>query len=142
MPQLVRAALLIGAALCVVASAAPCAVASAAPCAVAVSPAVTRGASYYASLRLTPGCPPGTAVRVRKSSTLNTRAGGARYQPIEPDGSPEHGRLFSWTLTARGSNIPPAERWTLFTWEWQYLDTSIWNTRTHAFGVWKSAVSP
>lgn len=104
-------------------------------CAVTVSPQVTRGVTYHASIRLAPGCPPGGTARVRKSSTLNTRASGAPYQPIKP----EQG---AWTVTRTGSTVPIPELWTLFTWQWQFYDPQAWNVRTQEFGVWKRALPP
>ena len=41
--------------------------------------------SFQAVLQLSDGCPPGTVLRVRKSSTMNVKRNGAPYQPILPE---------------------------------------------------------
>ncbi|AWT34594.1 hypothetical protein DM785_02755 [Deinococcus actinosclerus] len=77
-------------------------------------PDYTLGVTYRASLRLAPECPPGTVLRVRKSSTTSTRQGGAPYQPIKPlKGAWDVGILAK-------SPVPREELWTLYSWRWEY----------------------
>ncbi|WP_261665485.1 hypothetical protein [Deinococcus sp. Marseille-Q6407] len=95
-------------------------------CAVRMLPDYHFGFSYFARLRLSPTCPAGAVGRVRKTSTLSTKAKGARYQPVKPDGSAQYGGLFSWTLTRNGDNIPNGEEWTWNRWRWEYWDGSSW----------------
>ena len=95
-------------------------------CAVRMLPDYHFGFSYFARLRLDPACPAGGVGRVRKTSTLSTKANGARYQPVKPDGSAQFGGLYSWTITKSGDNIPPGEEWTFNRWRWEYWDGSRW----------------
>lgn len=95
-------------------------------CAVRLFPDYHLGLGYYARFRLAANCPAGSVGRVRKTSRLSTRVGGARWQPVKPDGSRQYGGLWSWTVWKSGaSNIPTAERWT-FNWAWQYWDGRAW----------------
>ncbi|MBZ9753615.1 hypothetical protein K7W42_22590 [Deinococcus sp. HMF7604] len=86
-------------------------------CRLQVVPDYTLGVTFRAALRLAPGCPFGTVLRVRKSSTTSTRRNGAPYQPIKP----EQG---AWEVGAAGqplkSPVPRSELWTLYTWRWEY----------------------
>jgi hypothetical protein len=79
------------------------------------------GWAYYAQLRLTPPCPFGGVGRVRKTSTLSTRAQGNAYQPIRPETG-------AWTVTASGDNIPRSMQFTLYSWAWQYWTGKTWAT--------------
>ncbi|EYB66928.1 hypothetical protein DEIPH_ctg062orf0003 [Deinococcus phoenicis] len=119
-PNTVRAVLLIGAALCLT-------TARAAPtyCPVTVIPDNLLVIAYRAVLRLDRDCPPDGIARVRKASTLNRHG---PYRPIKPDGSPPYGGLWSWTLTQRGGNVPPAERWTSWGWTWEWWDGEAWRS--------------
>ncbi|WP_343757443.1 hypothetical protein [Deinococcus depolymerans] len=77
-------------------------------------PDYTLGVTYRASLRLAPECPPGTVMRVRKSSTTSTRQSGAPYQPIKPlQGAWDVGILAK-------TPVPREELWTLYSWRWEY----------------------
>ena len=129
---LIDFALLIGAALALSAQAQP-----STSCTLTLTPDRVQGISYHATLHVAPSCPPGAAFRVRKSSTLNTVRKGAPYQPIKPDGSPAYERLFSWTVSRAGSNIPRAEEWTSLTWEWQWYHPELWNARAGGYGLWQ-----
>ncbi len=76
---------------------------------------------YYAVPNLAPECPPGSTGRLRKSSTLNTKAQGAAFQPIRPD----HG---AWTVSSSGDDVPNSEQlmYRFSTWEWQYFTGKTW----------------
>jgi hypothetical protein len=78
---------------------------------------------YYLTFRLAPGCPHGRVGRLRKSSTLNTRAGGVTVQPIQP-------QTGAWTVTPQGDDVPNAKQFVYFyfgdRWEWQYFDGAAW----------------
>ena len=73
------------------------------------------GVTYRAVLRPSPGCAASAVLRVRKSSTLNTVRGGARYQPIKPAA----GACDASALTVR-KPVPGYELWTLDNWRWEY----------------------
>jgi hypothetical protein len=75
----------------------------------------------YWTPRLAPGCPPDGIGRLRKSSTLNTKAQGAAFQPIRP----AHG---AWTVTSSGDDVPNSEQTSYFwsTWEWQDYEKTGW----------------
>jgi len=75
--------------------------------------------TYFAVFRLSSSCPPGGVARVRKSSTLNTKAAGAPYQPIRP-------LTGAWDVSADGTTVPFSARWTLNSWQWQYWDGQAW----------------
>ncbi|AZI45350.1 hypothetical protein EHF33_20790 (plasmid) [Deinococcus psychrotolerans] len=75
--------------------------------------------TYFAVFRLASSCPAGGVARVRKSSTMNTKAAGARYQPIRP-------LVGAWEVSADGTTIPFSSRWTLNSWQWQYWDGDEW----------------
>ena len=92
----------------------------------------TLGVTYKAVLRLSPGCRPGTVLRVRKSSTLNTRRGGAPYQPIKPEAG-------AWELSASKTTIPARELWTLYSWRWEFYDPAGINPLTGKPGRWRGA---
>lgn len=99
------------------------------PCTLTLTPDAVRGAQFHARLSLAGSCGHGASFRVRKSSTLNVRRQGAPYQPIKPITG-------AWTVTPRGSNIPPAELWTLITWRWERFYPDEYNVRTREYGVW------
>ena len=75
--------------------------------------------TYFAVFRLAASCPPGGVARVRKSSTLNTKAAGAPYQPVRP-------LVGAWDVNADGTTVPFSARWTLNSWQWQYWDGQAW----------------
>lgn len=75
--------------------------------------------TYFAVFRLSSNCPPGGVARVRKSSTMNTKAAGAPYQPIRPE-------IGAWTVTPDGTTVPFSARWTLNSWQWQCWDGDEW----------------
>jgi len=81
------------------------------------------GFAYYAQPQLASFCPAGTVLRVRKTSTLNTRAAGAPYQPIQPETG-------AWELSKAGTTIPFNQRWTSSGWAWQFYSTTFrtWKT--------------
>ena len=117
MLKLTLAALLTGAA-----SAAPLPPTPAPPlCRVVVYRDYVFAFGYYAVPNLAPECPPGSTGRLRKSSTLNTKAQGAAFQPIRPD----HG---AWTVTNSGDDVPNSEQlmYRFSTWEWQYFTGKTW----------------
>lgn len=121
---LLSAALLIPAAAIVVVTSPP-------GCRLQVVPDYTWAVTYKAVLRLSPGCPDDTALRVRKSSTQNVRRNGAPYQPIKP----EQG---AWTF-GRTSTVPRNELWTVYSWRWEYYDPEAWNPRLSQKGRWLAA---
>ena len=98
-------------------------------CGISLTPDTTRGVTYHASLIIAPSCPPSTEFRVRKSSTLNTRRAGARYQPIKPTSG-------AWTISRNLNTIPLKELDTLFSWRWEVFDPKVWDLRTGQLGVW------
>lgn len=98
-------------------------------CGITLTPQATRGVTYTAILTVASSCPSGTAFRVRKSSTLNTRAAGAPYQPIKP-------QTGAWVVTSKTSTIPPGEIYTLFSWRWDVFDPKVWNLDTGQLGAW------
>lgn len=111
-------------------------------CRLQVIPDYVTPISYKAVLRLSPACPAGTVLRVRKSSTLNVKRNGAPYQPIRPAvGAWEVGNSYSQVkkpvpynelLTTRfDSAVPLGTRW-----QWEYWSPSEWNPRTQSSGRW------
>ncbi|UQN10352.1 hypothetical protein [Deinococcus sp. QL22] len=98
-------------------------------CGISLIPQATRGVTYTPLLQVARTCSPATVFRVRKSSTLNTRAAGARYQPIKP-------QIGAWVVTKTSSTIPVKELSTLFTWRWEVFDPKVWDLQTGQFGAW------
>lgn len=78
--------------------------------------------AYRAVLRLSPQCGFTQTLRVRKSSTLNTRRAGARYQPVEP-------RVGAWTLGRLKTTVPRSALWTSPSWRWEYNDAVLTKSR-------------
>ncbi|MCD0164871.1 hypothetical protein IHN32_00335 [Deinococcus sp. 14RED07] len=115
---------------------APAGAQPASTCRLTMTPATILGASYKVTLRVDPSCPADRTFHVRKSSTLNTRAAGAPYQPIRPDGSAAFRYAWSWPVSATRTAVPAAELFTLFTWEWQVYDDTLWNPATRRYGRW------
>lgn len=111
-------------------------------CHLQVLPDYVTPISFKAVLRLSPACPAGTVLRVRKSSTLNVKRNGARYQPIRPAvGAWEVGNSYSQVkkpvpynelfTTRFDSSAPLGAQW-----QWEYWSPSEWNPRTQASGRW------
>lgn len=98
-------------------------------CGISLTPQATRGVTYTPLLQVSSTCPPGTAFRVRKSSTLNTKAAGAPYQPIKP-------QIGAWVVTRKSSTIPVKELSTLFSWRWEFFDAKVWDLHTGQLGAW------
>lgn len=93
-------------------------------CRLQVIPDYTLAVAYKAVLRLSPGCPDGTVLRVRKSSTMNTVRSGAPYQPIKP-------LKGAWEVKKRGditiSQVPVNEVWTVLVpkpWRWEFFQSA------------------
>ncbi|MDV6376023.1 hypothetical protein [Deinococcus arenicola] len=84
-------------------------------CHLQVIPDYTLGFVYRAVLRLSPQCGFTQTLRVRKSSTINTRRGGAPYQPIQP-------LKGAWTLGRLNNSVPGGALWTSNSWRWEYND--------------------
>ncbi len=101
-------------------------------CRLQVIPDYTLVVVYKAVLRPSPACPNGTELRVRKSSTLNTRRNGAPYQPIQP-------LVGAWTLTDFNSTVPSRNLWTSLNWRWEYYDPTTLSPRTGLKGIWRGA---
>lgn len=101
---------------------------SAPVCRLTMSPVAVRGATYRVDLRLSPGCQDQT-FRVRKSSTTSLRRNDAPYQPIRPTQG-------AWTIGKRVNTVPPAELFTLFTWEWQVYSPQTFDTLAGRWGAW------
>ena len=101
----------------------------AASCRLTVSPTEVRGATYRVALRLSPTCAAGQTFRVRKSSTTSLRRSGAPYQPIKPTQG-------AWTVGRGVNTVPPAELFTLFTWEWQMYSPRTFDETTRQWGAW------
>ena len=113
MLKLALAALLIGAA-------------SAAPlppyyCPVTVYPDFNYVVGYFASVRLSPGCPLDAYALVRKSSTLNTHLKGNPVQPVKPIKG-------GWLVRQTYDDIPNSEQFMFIssTWVWQWYDGTKW----------------
>jgi len=120
-----------GAALVLVTNAAPPA------CRLQVIPDYVTPVSYQAVLRPSPACQDGTVLRVRKSSTLNTRVNGAPVQPIRPlKGAWEVGKN-----TLVNAPVPWRELTTITVtrWRWEWFDASAPNPLTLAKGRWVAA---
>jgi hypothetical protein len=98
-------------------------------CTLQVIPDYTFGVAYRAVLRPSPGCPPGTELRIRKSSTLNVRRAGAPYQPIKPESG-------AWTVSEYRSTVPDRELWTLYNWRWEVYDLTAFSPRLQKYGRW------
>lgn len=105
-------------------------------CTLQVIPDYVNPIAFKAVLRLSPACAPGTVLRVRKSSTLNTKARGAKYQPIKPlTGAWEVGNSYTRPLKP----VPDRELWTTQVpgkWRWEWWDASRYNTITKTSGSW------
>lgn len=132
-----RAALLLGAALML--SAAPAgALLSAPACDIRMSPdRAGPAATYHATLQVSPACPAAQVFRVRKSSSISLRSRGAPYQPIRPDGSARFEYLWSWSVSARASNVPSAELWSSTSWRWEVYRPFDESGAQGAVGVWQ-----
>lgn len=106
-------------------------------CRLQVIPDYTLAVAYKAVLRLSPGCPDGTVLRVRKSSTMNTVRSGAPYQPIKPlKGAWEVGKRGDVTI----SQVPVNEVWTVLVpkpWRWEFFQSA--NGRWTAAEVLRAA---
>lgn len=100
------------------------------PCHLRIYPDYTLGVMYRAVLRLSSGCPAGTTLRVRKSSTMNTRVNGAPYQPVRPLSG-------AWELGTKKSTIPAGDLWTLYNWRWEWYDARALNPLTGTAGRWR-----
>jgi hypothetical protein len=98
-------------------------------CTLQVIPDYTLGVAYRAVLRPSPGCPLGTELRVRKSSTLNVRRAGAPYQPIKPETG-------AWLLSRTQTTVPSRELWTLYNWRWEVYDSTAYSPRLQKYGRW------
>ncbi|GGB69662.1 hypothetical protein [Deinococcus soli (ex Cha et al. 2016)] len=109
---------------------------SAPTCRLTMTPVSVLGASYKVAFRVDPTCPPTHVFQVRKSSTISTRASGAPYQPIRPDGSAAFHYAWSWPVSRARVAVPGNELFTLFTWEWQVYDEARWNPITRRYGLW------
>lgn len=121
MKHVLLAALLFGAASSAVAIPRPPATL---PSGVTYCPAVVYqdyqfGVVYYAQVYRAGSCQAQDLTRVRKTSTLNTRANGAQYQPIRPGAG-------AWEVTPSGDTIPNDAQWTLYSWDWEYYDGLRW----------------
>lgn len=105
-------------------------------CTLQVIPDYVNPIAFKAVLRLSPACPAGTVLRVRKSSTLNTKAQGAKYQPIKPlAGAWEVGNSYAQV----NRPVPDRELWTTQVpgkWRWEWWDASRYNTITKTSGSW------
>jgi len=103
------------------------------PCHLQVIPDYTFAVTYKAVLRPSSGCPYGTVLRTRKSSTTSVKRNGAPWQPIKPE-------VGAWEVGTSGAllktPVPARELWTLYTWRWEWFDAQAWNTRTHTKGRW------
>jgi hypothetical protein len=84
-------------------------------CPAIVYPDYVLGVTYYAVVLRDASCLTGQVARVRKASTLNI---GARYRPIQP-------LRGAWEITESGNTLP-GNRWTLYTWRWEYWDGASW----------------
>lgn len=84
-------------------------------CHLQVIPDYTAVVIYRAVLRLSPACPAGTVLRVRKSSTLNVVRKGAPYQPLDPPTG-------AWNLSRTSTTVPRDKLWTVSTWRWEAYD--------------------
>lgn len=106
-------------------------------CRLQVIPDYVTPIGYRAVLRSSPDCAYGTVLRVRKSSTLNTRRAGAPYQPIRPEtGAWEVGRAGALKTPVPTRELPTS---TLTGWRWEYWSAKTWNPRTNATGRWLAA---
>lgn len=106
-------------------------------CRLQVIPDYVTPIGYRAVLRPSPACAYGTVLRVRKSSTLNTRRNGAPYQPIRPEvGAWEvgQGRVLKTPVPRRELSTS-----TLTGWRWEYWSAETWNPRTNTKGRWLAA---
>lgn len=114
---LMLAALTLGAA----GSLAPAAVPAPLLCRVVIYTDYNAGVGYYAVPQLAPECPENAIGRLRKSSTINTRARGAKFQPIHPVTG-------AWTVTFFGDDVPNSEQFVYWftSWEWQWSDGKRW----------------
>ena len=90
-------------------------------CRVVIYTDYNAGVGYYAVPQLAPECPGNAVGRLRKSSTLNTRQQGARFQPIRPVTG-------AWTITFFGDDVPNSEQFVYWfsSWEWQWYDGKRW----------------
>ena len=107
-------------------------------CRLQVIPDYVTPISYRAVLRVSPGCPSGTTLRVRKSSTINTVRNGAPYQPIKPlKGAWDVKKIGDVTV----SSVPGFELQTstITKWQWEYWSAAEWNLRTNTKGRWVAA---
>lgn len=132
--RLTTGAVLIGAALLLSVGAGM--ILAPASCRLQIIPDYVTPIGYRAVLRLAPVCPAGTVLRVRKSSTLSTKASGAKYQPIKPlTGAWEVGHPYTPVVRP----VPPRELWTSQVgtpWQWQFWDERKLNTLTGKRGAW------
>ncbi len=94
-------------------------------CRLQVIPDYTLVFVYRAVLRLSPECGFDQALRVRKSSTTNTKRNGAPYQPIRPE-------VGAWALGRLKSTVPSSQLWTSPSWRWEYNDPILTK------GKWKA----
>lgn len=106
-------------------------------CRLQVIPDYVTPIGYRAVLRPSPVCSHGTVLRVRKSSTLNTRRAGAPYQPIRPEtGAWEVGQGVTAKTPVPTRELPTS---TLTSWRWEYWSAETLNPRTNTKGRWLAA---
>ncbi|ULH15985.1 hypothetical protein MF271_04960 [Deinococcus sp. KNUC1210] len=78
--------------------------------------------SYYAQFRLPRDCPTGGIARIRKSSTVSTKAQGNPYEPINPQSG-------AWEVYPNGiDTVPDTAQLTFNSWQWQYWDGLVWQS--------------
>ncbi|MXV21781.1 hypothetical protein [Deinococcus xianganensis] len=92
-------------------------------CSAQVYRSYSLGVSYRAAVIPDQAClDRGGVLRLRKVSTMSLKP----FQPQKPNGSEQYGGLWGWNVTARGSQLPTSELWTLYSWQWQRWDGRRW----------------
>lgn len=90
-------------------------------CRIVIYTDYNAGVGFFAVPQLAPECDRAAIGRLRKSSTLNTKARGAKFQPVRPV-------VGAWTVTYLGDDVPNSEQFMYWfsSWEWQWYDGKKW----------------